>query len=162
MNKDTIEITNDIMKIGSKEIYRINNIVRIRKFEEKAENGGLTFLLVLAIAGTIFIGSQEPQIVPIGIGAIILFGFIISQRKSKYAVSLETSSGSGEILWSKNEADVDSLIELISSVMTDKNKEVKYSINMNDYSVRDVVMGDKFKSIKDAVIATRGSISQRR
>jgi predicted RNA-binding protein Jag len=94
-------------------------------------------------------------------GAIKFLGFIISLRKSKYALSLETNSGSGEILWSKKEEDIDSLIELISSVMRDRNKEVRYTVNMNDYTVRDIVMGDKFKSIKDAVIATRGSISQR-
>jgi hypothetical protein len=160
MAKGTLEITNDIMKIGS-DIYRINNLVRVGKFEKKSENGGLIFLLLLAILGTFFLGSQEPQIVPVGIGAIIFLGFILSLRKSKYALHLETNSGSGQILWSKKEEDIDSLIELISSVMRAGSKEVKYTVNMNDYSVRDIVMGDKFKSIKDAVIATRGSISQR-
>jgi hypothetical protein len=160
MDKEKLEITNEILKIGS-DIYRINNLVRIGKYEKKAENGGLIFFLVLSIIGTFFLGQQEPEVVPVGIGAIIFFGFIISLRKSKYALSLETNSGSGEILWSKKEEDIDSLIELISSVMRDRNKEVKYTVNMNDYTVRDIVMGDKFKSIKDAVIATRGSISQR-
>jgi hypothetical protein len=162
MAKGTIEITNEIMKIGSSEIYRIDNLVRIGKLEKKPENGGFIFLLMLTIIGTFLLGSEQPQIVPIGIGAAILLGFIISLRKSKYAVNLETNSGSGEILWSNKEEDVDSLIELISNVMGTKNKEVRYTVNMNDYSVRDIIMGDKFKSIKDAVIATRGSISQGR
>lgn len=160
MAKGTIEITNEILRIGS-EIYRIKNLVRIGKFEKKAENGGLIFLLILTIVGTFFIGSQEPEFVPVGIAATILWVFILSLRKSKFAVSLETNSGSGEVLWSKDEKVIDSLIELISTAMTTKDKVLKYTVNMNDYSVRDVIMGDKFKNIKDAVIATRGSNAQR-
>jgi hypothetical protein len=160
MEDNSLEITNDIMKIGT-EIYRIDNLVRIGKREKKAENGGLIVLLLLAIGGTFFLGSQEPEIVPLGIGAAIVLSIIISLRKSKYALSLETNSGSGEVLWSKKEQDIDSLIELISSVMGVKNQAVKYTVNMNDFSVRDIIMGDKFKNIRDAVIATRGATSQR-
>ena len=160
MATDTLEITNKIMKIGS-EIYQINNLVRIGKLEKKAENGGFIVLLLLAVAGTFLLGQQDPELVPFGFGSVVLLIIIISSRKSKFALSIETNSGSGEILWSKKEEDIDSLIELISRVMEAKAQQVKYTVNMNDYSVRDVVLGDKFKSIKDAVIATRGSIAQR-
>jgi hypothetical protein len=73
MAKGKLEITNEILKIGS-DIYRINNLVRIGKYEKKAENGGLIFLLLLSIIGTFFLGQQEPEVVPFGIGAIISSG----------------------------------------------------------------------------------------
>ena len=157
MKNNSLEITNEIMKIGT-EIYRIDNLVRIGKQEEKAEDAGLVFFLLLAIGGTLFLGLQAPGSVSFGLGAIIVLSVIISLRKSKYALRLETNSNSGKILWSKKEEDIDSLIALIASVMEIKNQTVKYTVNMNDFSVKDIIIGDKFKNIKDAVLAARRMI----
>lgn len=48
MKDNSLEITNEIVKIGT-EIYRIDNLVRIGKREEKAENGGLMIEDLLVI-----------------------------------------------------------------------------------------------------------------
>jgi hypothetical protein len=101
------------------------------------------------------LGHREPAVPPFGIAAAIVLLVLIAVRRSKYAVRIETNSGSSKLFWTTQERHIDEIIDLILAVMENQEREVNYAINMNDYSVKELVMGDKFKNIKHAAIATR-------
>jgi hypothetical protein len=154
-----LRVTNNILECGD-DVYQISNLVRIARFKKEKQNGTLYILMLVAIAGTVFLSQEEPQAVPVGIAAVLLLLVIILFRRTTYALMIETASGSGEVLWSKKKEHIDHLVDLIASVMEHPDRQVNYNVNLHDYSVHETVMGDKFSSIKDAVIATHGAIAK--
>jgi hypothetical protein len=164
-DSNTLEITNRTLKLGS-DTYQISNFVSVKKRELPKRNGFLIFLLLVALAVTVVgVASQSgarrqrlpPEAVVVPAAAALVLLLIILGRKSKWALIIETNSGTGEVLTTRKEEFVNQLVALISNVMNDRERQANYIVNIEkatirDQSVREVVMGDKYSNIRDSVI----------
>jgi hypothetical protein len=168
--KDFLNITEKTIKYSG-QTYQLINITQVSKLKVTHKRiGKIIFSIVLAAAGLVIAnGPNEFRIVSVflfPLAFLILIWALV--RKNKYALVLETNSGSAEIMSSKDEKFIDELIGIISDVM---EKQVsgtnivaypkKMQIINNSFNKNvggDEVAGDKFGNINKSNFVNRSNV----
>ena len=151
------------------QVYQLSNITQITKHKLKHKR---LVMIIMAIAlgfgGVALIATDQRDLQPLALGAFVLaiiFILIALLRKNHYALILETSSGMGEVLVSKDEKFIDDLVTTITDVMENQIKGTNIiaypdtmTINNQSFTKNvagDEVTGDKFENIKNSAISNR-------
>jgi|GEM_PF-6709458 len=172
---DYLSITDKIIKYTdgrhTEQVYQLSNITQIKKRKLTHKRiAKVVISIALAAGGVAIVATKENDLQPIAAAAIILsiVLFLWSLlRRSHYALILETSSGTGEVLVSKSEKFIDQLVSTITDVMERQIEGTNITAYPKDFTVinnsytknvtGDDVAGDKFENIKNSAIANRSA-----
>jgi hypothetical protein len=151
-----VRISRRTLWIGS-QIYPLQNVARIRSFEEVRDRGGLTWAFAKGAARTLgaalallivvtYVASTPtgPQLVVVG-GAVVLLGwqtyqFVVDMsRANLHILVIESASAAYTAIGSPNRATIADLADKIAEAI--ENPTLDYAVKI------DVVQGDQFNQV---------------
>lgn len=127
-------INNKTITLGST-IYQIRNITSIAKYKLKT-NYFISLKAILICLGIAFQSTQATSSVNAFtmLGASIALAGIAERfaRKTKFGVSIETSSASTRLITSPDEEFIDSVINRMHQVIQDQDTPASYTFNISE------------------------------
>ncbi|MEO0644654.1 MAG: DUF6232 family protein [Cyanobacteria bacterium J06650_10] len=143
-----LSISKRTIRFGSR-VYQLRNVTNIAMLTINPTYistiqgflvSGILFLILISIDN--FVSKL------LGILALLSFGLGIYERVSKkpeYALQIETSSGSQNLISSSDKAFIKNIISKIYMFMDDEEQDAKYVFNLEDRSIS--VKGDVTESV---------------
>lgn len=164
---DVLEITNQTLRF-SNQIIQMRNITRVGKYTIRQRWKILVGLLVPVVAvGSLVVMTDQrtdpDRIAVLVVGGVILVVLILLLLKKKtFALLLETSSSSKQLFTTKDGPFMDELVDTIGEVLDNQEKPANYTVNIRsakieDHSVRETVMGDKYENVHGSQIKSPGA-----
>lgn len=148
-----VEITNRVIDAGH-ESYQIRNITRIGKYEYRPNNAGsykAILIGVISIMGSLFAIYKRGEMGWLWVtlfGVMCVIGGVSFIRRKYFGLSIETNSGSANVLQSKDEALIDALVKTIRNIMNNEDIPANYTVNVNKGNIMNNISNEEI-SIKD-------------
>ncbi|MFN0146030.1 MAG: DUF6232 family protein [Dehalococcoidia bacterium] len=132
-----ISIENNVMVWGH-QIFQVANLTSISKYRVRRNNLWLYVLMLLVVGAAVYVPSATEEIAaPIigaaGVGFLFVLLLVAALlRRKRYAVRIETNSGTGKVGVATDEQIVDAIINELGTVMRSRDYAGKVTINVKN------------------------------
>ena len=166
-----LEIKKQTITLGNS-IYQISNITEIGKYKKVSTVAPI--LMIACVLGVVFgivaltQGRGDDQLIGLILAVVSFILFFIFRHFNKplFILRMVTSSGSSNLLASKDESFIDELVSIFSDAIDKRIRSATYNINAEkakivnkSVHVEEAVMGDKYSDIHNSTIINRSTLN---